>query len=398
LFWLWSWRSAVTSPPFAERSSVVFLLALAERCYISAFGGALLHLRLWRSAASPIVEPMSVSEAFRAQAEACGSLGSPFMQQLCTLLADREWPDGAIKDRVYSWEGDITPRSASVPLRLCGGLHALHLNGHRALTPVYPPATADDDALWSAISTVLLTEEHHLDRWLDSPPQTNEVRRSVTLVPVGHVLAERYRLPIRVSELGASAGLNLNWDRFGLQIDGGTLGAPDPVLTLTPNWVGPVPPTTQPHVVSKAGVDINPLDPTNPIDVERLYAYLWADQAHRVALTKAAIDAGPPPVDKADAIDWLDDRLDHIPGQLHLIYSTVAWQYFPEESRSRGTSIIEGAGAKATNDSPLAWFRMEAGGDGPGAHLTLRLWPGDLAIDLGRADFHGRWVEWKGES
>ncbi|TDK41408.1 hypothetical protein [Antarcticimicrobium luteum] len=29
-----------------------------------------------------------------------------------------------------------------------------------------------------------------------------------------------------------------------------------------------------------------------------------------------------------------------------------------------------------------------------GSALTLRLWPGDLTIELGRADFHGRWVRW----
>lgn len=29
------------------------------------------------------------------------------------------------------------------------------------------------------------------------------------------------------------------------------------------------------------------------------------------------------------------------------------------------------------------------------AALTLRLWPGDLRFELGRADFHGRWIDWK---
>jgi hypothetical protein len=27
--------------------------------------------------------------------------------------------------------------------------------------------------------------------------------------------------------------------------------------------------------------------------------------------------------------------------------------------------------------------------------VTLRLWPGDKTLDLGRADFHGRWVDWR---
>ena len=36
----------------------------------------------------------------------------------------------------------------------------------------------------------------------------------------------------------------------------------------------------------------------------------------------------------------------------------------------------------------------EADGETPGAGLTLRLWPGDLRLVLGRACFHGRWVDW----
>ncbi len=28
------------------------------------------------------------------------------------------------------------------------------------------------------------------------------------------------------------------------------------------------------------------------------------------------------------------------------------------------------------------------------AALGLHLWPDDVILDLGRADFHGRWVRW----
>jgi hypothetical protein len=38
---------------------------------------------------------------------------------------------------------------------------------------------------------------------------------------------------------------------------------------------------------------------------------------------------------------------------------------------------------------------MEDDGKTPGAGLTLRLWPGDVTLDLGRADFHGRWLDWR---
>ncbi|WP_341369029.1 DUF2332 family protein [Yoonia sp. BS5-3] len=333
-----------------------------------------------------------MSTAFQRQAKACESLGSPFMGQLIRLFETRPWPEGQIRDRMFHWPGDISPRSQSITLRLTGALHALRLDGHDGLAQVYPPATPDDDTLWGAISAALITDAAKIDRWLDSPPQTNEVRRSATLIAVGHWLADRFGLPIRCSELGASAGLNLNWHRYAMTAQDNHFGAADPVLTLSPDWTGVLPPNTRPQIVAQAGVDLNPLDPHR--DALRLQAYLWPDQPHRLALTKAAIGAADTAVTRGDAIDWLSGRLSHEPGQLHLIYSTVAWQYFPETKQHEGRALIEAAGKAATDANPLAWFGMEDDGGNAGAALTLRLWPGDLRIDLGRADFHGRWINW----
>ncbi|MEL6840182.1 MAG: DUF2332 family protein [Pseudomonadota bacterium] len=326
------------------------------------------------------------------QATACEGLGSPFMGRLIRLLAAREWPEGIVRDRIFNWPGDITPRGQSVTLRLAGALHGLRLQGHQVLDDVYPPADVSDEQLWDAVRATLISDADTINQWLDSAPQTNEVRRSITLIAVGHWLTARYTLPIRTSELGASAGLNLNWHRYAMVAGGRTYGPDDAVLTLTPDWSGPLPPIDPPHVVEQAGVDLNPLDPR--ADALRLQAYLWPDQPHRLELTRAAIDATDTAVDKGDAVDWLTTRLDHVPGQVHLIYSTVAWQYLPTDKQAEGTAMIEAAGAKATDDAPLAWFGMENDGGNPGAALTLRLWPGDLRLDFGRADFHGRWINW----
>jgi len=342
------------------------------------------------------VTQSALQEAFVFQSQACASLGSPFMGQLMRLLGTRDWPDGPIKTRVFGWTGDVSPRGQSVPLRLAGALHALVLQGHTALGAVYPPATVDDDALWDVISNALIADAAHIDIWLNSPPQTNEVRRSATLIAAGHVLADRYDLPIRTSELGASGGLNLHWDSYGMVAHGQTFGSSTPALTLTPDWDGPLPPQTTPHVVERAGVDLNPLDPARPDHALRLQAYLWPDQPERMSLTRAAIKAAKTPVVESDAIDWLAGRLSHQPGQLHLIYSTIAWQYFPADRQAAGTAMIAQAGATATPDAPLAWFGMENDGGKRGAALTLRLWPGDVTLNLGRADFHGRWTNWTG--
>ncbi|WP_137702895.1 DUF2332 domain-containing protein [Marimonas lutisalis] len=341
---------------------------------------------------------MSLQGAFRRQARACAGLGSPFMAQLLDLLAE-QWHDGLpLAPRFAAWDGDIGPAGASLPLRLAGGLHALVLSRRDAeLAAVYPPESAGNAKLWREVERAMHAHAAFLDRWVDSPPQTNEVRRAIALIAAGHALAARGGRPMILSELGASGGLNLMWDRYALDIGGQSFGPPDPVLTLAPDWDGPLPPTAQVTVSGRRGVDLNPLDPHAPEDALRLLAYLWPDQPERLTRTRAAIAAQSAAVDRADAIDWLEDRLQQPhPGALHLIYHTVAWQYFPSDAQARGTALIEAAGARATEDAPLAWLSMENDGDDIGAALALRLWPGNTRHDLGRVDFHGRWMRWRG--
>ncbi len=316
------------------------------------------------------------------------------MERLMRLCATQAWPAGAVTDRIHGWTGDLGPNGQSVPLRLAGALHALRLQGNTTLAQVYPPQAYDAATLWAAVTEVLVSEEAAILHWLDSPPQTNEVRRSAPVIALGHWLTDRFGLPLRCSELGASAGLNLHWDDYALAVGGQSFGSAAPALMLRPDWTGPLPPQTQPLVSARAGVDLNPLDPQSPADRLRLQAYLWPDQPERLALTEAAIANARTPITKGDAIDWLTGHLDHHAGQVHVLYTTIAWQYLPVALQERGTAMINAAGRTARDDAPLAWFGMEPDGARPGAALTLRLWPGDLTFALGRADFHGRWVHW----
>ncbi|MFK7868592.1 MAG: DUF2332 domain-containing protein [Roseobacter sp.] len=342
---------------------------------------------------------MTLSQAFRHQSESCVKLGSPFMGQLCALLSERWHNPSRLRQYFDSFTGDIGPAGHSLPLRLAGGLHALVLTGRAPdLQAVYPPQTVPDDSLWQAVATALETHESFLLDWVASAPQTNEVRRSAALMPAAAMAATYFDAPAVLSELGASGGLNLNWDSFRLDLPGGHLGAAQTGVILTPEWTGDMPPTHLPQIAGRAGVDLNPLDPQKPDDLLRLKAYLWADQPHRMSLTQAAAALQHTKVAQEDAIDWLARRLNDIPpGHMHILQHTVAWQYFPKDAQARGAALIEAAGARATAAAPLAWIAMENDGDrsgAVGAHLTLRLWPGDVHLSLGRADFHGRWISW----
>lgn len=344
---------------------------------------------------------MTLAQAFADQSETCARMDSPFMGQLLGMLAEH-WPtNSALGQKFATFEGDIGPAGHSLPLRIAGGLHALVLNNAAPeLAACYPPNVVTDEALKEAVLKAFATHEGFLLEWANSPPQTNEVRRSAALIAGARVAVQHFDLPIVLSELGASGGLNLMWDHYALNVDGQRFGPQVPAVMLSPEWKGAPPPDITPQIAHRAGVDLNPLDPAQGADLLRLTAYLWADQPARLKMTRAAASLGGASVAKGDAIDWLAPRLHSAPqGHLHLIQHTVAWQYFPADVQARGRALIEAAGAQAAPNRPLAWLSMESDGDTTGkvgAALTLRLWPGDITLDLGRADFHGRWIDWKG--
>ena len=332
------------------------------------------------------------------QAQACEALGSNFTGQLCRVIAANLTDESPLERRLLNWPGDVSARGDSVPLRLAGALHGLVIDGSAPdLAAVYPPnPRPDDDGLWQVVKAAMHRHASRLDQWLNRPPQTNEIGRSACLIAAAHWLAARFDMPFKLSELGASGGLNLNWDRYALRAADTRLGPGDGVLTLHPDWKGEPPVPARIRVAERRGVDLTPLDASNPEDALRLRAYLWPDQPDRLARTDAALRLPPARVDQGDAADWLASRLaEDTTNHLHLVYHTIAWQYFPPQTDQRATRALEDAGAKASNDSPLAWLRMEGDTQSPGAGMSLRLWPGDHYFDLGRIDFHGRWVDWR---
>lgn len=338
-----------------------------------------------------------LSAAFADQALSCEALGSPFMGQLMRCLPELLHHAPRLSALYAAWPGDPSSRAASLPLRLAGGLHALVRAGQAsALARAYPPDPEGE--LAPALAATLAAQDGCLCDWVQSPPQTNEVGRSAVLLAAATALTARLGLPLHLSELGASAGLNLNFDRYAMPVGSGTLGQAGSAVVLTPAWGGAVPELSGLRIAGRRGVDLNPPDPQS--EGERLLAYLWPDQPARLTRLAGALRIAaehPVTVDRGDAAGWLEARLDSPwPGACHLVYHTIAHQYFPSETQARIRRAMEAAGARATAGAPLAWLGMEADSLPGGAGVTLRFWPGDLRLTLGRAGFHGQWVEWSG--
>lgn len=341
-----------------------------------------------------------IRQSFLRQAKACADLGSPFTARLCTLAAERLTGNSSVGAMVLSWPGNPDGTGDALALRLAGTLHALVRSGQdAALAAVYPPHSIDDDTLWAAIEAAMRRDEAFMLERLKSAPQTNEVRRSAALLPGFLTIAALTGKPLVLSEVGASAGLNLQWDRYSYQLADVRWGEASAV-ELTPRWEGPPPPQAPIKITERAGCDLNPLDPSSEDDRLRLFSYIWADQQDRLDRTAAALEMATESglkVEKTDAIDWLRNRLaTSRQGMTHVIYHTIAWQYLPTALKAEGEALIADAGSRATPDAPLARLQLEADGKPDGAAILLTLWPTGETREIGRSDFHGRWVKWVG--
>jgi hypothetical protein len=324
-------------------------------------------------------------------------LDSPFMARLCGLLGERLDRSTEVGRRVLDWPGTADSFTDAVPLRLTGGLHALVRRGAApALAACCPPnRLPEEEDLWAALTPVLADPD--LPSWLDGAPQTNEVGRSAVLMSGLLALAERFPQPVELLELGASAGLNLALDRYGYDLGGVGAGDPDSPLQLSPEWKGPPPPDARVAVARRRGVDLNPLDPRR--DGERLLAYVWPDQARRLAQLEAALAiaaADPPEVEAGDAAAWTEARLMEpaTPGVTRVVLHSIAFQYFPQDAKARIAAALERSGAAATDRAPLAWLRYEHDAGDERITLRLRTWPGGEERLLAHCHPHGSAMRW----
>ena len=212
-------------------------------------------------------------------------------------------------------------------------------------------------------------------------------------------MARRTGLPLRCLELGASAGLNLNWDAYRYELDGqGGWGDPASPVRMSAETRGARPPLEVAAVVAeRAACDQKPIDLADPAQVRRLQAYVWPDQAERMARLNAAVEiakARGTQVERADAADWAAVNVHPKAGFATVLYHSIFWQYPPEAVRERLRRIIAEAGAASSVDAPFAWLRFEPTPDFV-YQVRLTLWPGGHDMCLATAHTHGAWLNWE---
>ncbi len=341
----------------------------------------------------------AIAASLRQQSAWCAELGSDLYARLCTLAAADVEAGGPVATLVDGWEGE--PVRAALPLRLLGAVHALVLDGGApGLARHYP--TAGGTPAWpecgDAFLDVVASRADALRAWLHLNVQTNEPLRSAVLLGGFLVVAGETGRPLRLLELGASAGLNLCFDRYRYDLGVGSWGPPDSPARLRSEWRNAPPALDRAvTVASRAGCDAAPLHVGDDADRLRLRAYVWADQIDRLDRLDrvlAALAPDPPSIEPADAGAWLASRLAApAPGVATVVFHSVVWRYLGVGGERRVQEALAAGADRATADAPVCWLRMEPH-RGVGTELTLTAWPGGRARKLADCHAHGAWADW----
>jgi len=336
----------------------------------------------------------AIATELRWQADACRMIGSPLYADVLDRAAADVEAGGPIWEVLRGHEDD--PRFSVLGLRLLGALNRMALTGEAPqLAVAYE--RADAPAAWQALREIVTEKMEELRPLVDMPVQTNEVGRCAGLLFGFLAVVGETGLPLRLLEVGASAGLNLRWDHFAYAADGFSWGRADSPLRLEFELEGKAPPALPPTVAiaERRGCDPSPIDATTPAGRLMLLSYIWPDQRPRIDRMEAALKVAakvPVTVERERAAAWVERALaEPVPQHATVVYHSIVSQYLSDEEREAFFGNVEAAGARASAEAPLAWLRMEPRDDRADLHLTT--WPGGEERHLARVGYHGTPVE-----
>jgi hypothetical protein len=345
-----------------------------------------------------------MKEALRAQAKACAVLGSTMYESLfLELLEDYE-----MGGRTYALLAGRSskPIHDAITLRLAGAIHRVVLRGDDPRLARHYPSVGGKPGDDFPSDFIAYMRDHldEIELGLNSQVQTNEVGRSVVHLMLSHWVTTLGVSEIDWLEVGASAGLNLNFDKFYACFKQLRMGDPQSTLRFMGDWFAnePLVPRTAATVVVRKGTDPFPIDVTNPDEELRLLSFVWPDQRERFQRIKAAIDIAKqykPFIDRDSADTWIERQLSRERDRATVVFHSITWQYLGDAVQTRFVHALEEAGSRATTEKPLIWARMEPAG--PVADVRVTVWNGGttpLNFRLCEVGYHGQNMNWLGET
>ena len=238
--------------------------------------------------------------------------------------------------------------------------------------------------------------------------QTNVVRRCACLLPAFSIIAREADAPLALLDLGASAGLNLNFDRYAYRYErAGRLerrwGTPNAAVQLECDLRGPgrLPQfPEQFQIAARIGIDLNPINLNDPDQLRWLQALIWPEHIERHDRLRAAaaeLETSPIHLHQGDAAQLLPQLLTPAPpapapavppDAALVVYATVAlYQFGPER-----IAQIERTLQNAARQRPIWLVALE--GRQPQLTLTRYHHANPTPQTLATTSPHGWWMQW----
>ena len=302
----------------------------------------------------------TLAQAYRHFGEVDAAGTSPLYERVAISLSE----SGAALRAV-----EAAPARRRHPAAILAALHDLALAGRApALAAAYAAANGDAAAA-AAIDTLVRMTGSVAAIAGRRPVRTGETGRCAVLYPAIAEAARRAGADaVGLIDVGCSAGLSLSVDRVGITYGNGqSLGDPSSPVQLSCLVAGgrPVPARAMPEVVARVGIDLDPVDVTDPDDTRWLRACVWPDQreqAARLAAELALAATAPPLLLRGDAVDVLPDAFARVPAAaLPVVTTTWALSRFPREKRLRFLDRLGDAAAGRA----VAWVSAEGVGVAP---------------------------------
>lgn len=340
----------------------------------------------------------AMAYGFRGQARRCRDLGSPRYADLLERAACDIEANGPCWEALTGYAPDPESPADLAALRFMAAVHRLVLEGRAPdLASHYADLTTAAETTWRAFRDVVVTGRDAIRARLRDAVQTNEVGRCRALLGGFLEIARTTERPLRLVELGGSAGLNLRWDHYRYETPLATWGPATSPLRFAFDVADGHPPfEVGARVVERIGCDMDPIDPASSEGRLNLLSHVWADRPERLGMLRAAFDVAhrvPVRVEQGDASEWLGRELAQpAAGVATVVFHSAFSLYLGRRAWGRLTTTIEDAGRRATDAAPVAWLRLEQ--LGPSYALRLVTWPERRERVLATADAHGGNIRW----
>ena len=307
-----------------------------------------------------------MGSALEWQRTVVSAAGNPVAAEILQAAVDDAAQGGALASEL---SGDV--RFGDFPgLRVMAAVHRLALERQAprvamrlpTLGGTAPTAPGDLAAFRQDVVSALAADLPALRESLAHTPQTNDPGRAALLRCA--LSREDPSRPVRLREIGASAGLNLRADALP--------GKPE-------IEAGPLP-----VIIDRLGCDVSPVNAATTEGRALLSSYIWVDDVERFTRLGAAMKVAqriPATVLEMDAVAFCEG-LDVIDGATTVLWHSAMWAYLPDATRIGIRREIERVGATATRSAPFVHAAWEWDTELPGSvpfGLVVTRWDGSIA-------------------